>query len=506
MDDEVQALHDLARKGFIPAEAAERQINTYLLAASHTKLLTRLIPSRRRWLLLPITDAPHYGLIPDLGQIIHRVMARDPIPSAVSAVIEQCIPSMRHVCRPVQYTDSQEILLNLIMALLLGLFPGTPKRPEFCKRALIWAGLHAILTANREEQTAFLVAHQDMVFLACMEYIARIVPVYMPVQDAFLTGQDAASAGFFKRIPPVCDEFRQFLDERPVAKGVPWREILQACTANVERVSRLKRNQPCQQHPQREGGKTDHGRVKPPLESITAHWEAPKLLDNPTPDEYRLLALSLNLHGGVVMQIQRDLQVYALPRNLARLQYERLLDFSQGETRIAHLRTYRYVCMNCTLHHKHHQNPRLRLDTIQQRLVCATCMKSDLIHVNMLGKILRFKRQHFYLCPSCVTIQQYMGQGEQPWCADKSVHRCPHKHAHHGPQPGGRKRRSCEVCNETALANGVERVNHLTGEMQAFHYCQRHFPRWDVLIKCINARQMGAYSPVCQRGLESSVD
>jgi hypothetical protein len=33
--------------------------------------------------------------------------------------------------------------------------------------------------------------------------------------------------------------------------------------------------------------------------------------------------------------------VYDLPSNLARLQYERLLEFSQGETRIAHLRTYR---------------------------------------------------------------------------------------------------------------------------------------------------------------------
>lgn len=342
LDDEVQALHDMARIGIVPAEAAERQINTYLLVASNTKLLTRLAPSRRRWLLLPITDAPHYSIIPDMGQIIHRVMARDPIPSAISAVIEQCIPSMRHVCRPVQYTDSQDILLNLVLALLLGLFPGAPKKPEFCKRAAIWAGVHAVLTSSRERQTAFLDSHQDMVFLACMEYIARIVPLYMPVQDAFLTGQDAASAPFFKRIPPVCDEFRQFLDECSCAQGVPWPAILAACTANVERVSRLKRNQPCHQ-PHKEGSKGEHPKVQPTPDTITAHWEAPKLLDNPTFDEYRLLGGSLNLQGGVLMQIQRDLQVYNLPRNLARLQYERLLDFSQGETRIAHLRTYRCV-------------------------------------------------------------------------------------------------------------------------------------------------------------------
>ena len=340
LDDEVQALHDLARIGVIPAEAAERQINTYLLVASHTKLLHRLAPSRRRWLLLPITDAPHHGVVPDIGHIILRVMARDPIPSAVSAVIEQCIPSMRHVCRPVQYTDSQDILLNLVLALLLGLFPGSPKKPEFSRRAMIWAGVHTVLTSSRERQTAFLTTHQDLVLLACMEYLARIVPLYMPAQDVFLTGHDAPSAGFFKRIPPVCDEFRQFLDECSCAHGVPWPAILAACTANVERVSRLKRNQPCHQ-PQKDGPRGDHHRTNPKPESITAHWDAPKLLDNPTPDEYRLLGLSLNLQGGVVMQIQRDLQVYDLPSNLARLQYERLLEFSQGETRIAHLRTYR---------------------------------------------------------------------------------------------------------------------------------------------------------------------
>jgi hypothetical protein len=166
--------------------------------------------------------------------------------------------------------------------------------------------------------------------------------------------------------------------------------------------------------------------------------------------------------------------------------------------------------MNCSLHHKHHQTPRLRLDTIEQKLVCATCMKSDLIHVNMLGRILRFKRQHFYLCPSCVSVQQYMGQGEQPWswggASDTSKPKCPHLHGQQAVQGGGRKRRSCEVCSEAALAHGVERVDHMTGRLQYFFYCQRHFPRLDILIKCINARQMAGYSPVCHRSHDCSIE
>lgn len=345
LNAEVKALHDLARGGYIGMEVAERQLNTYLLAASHTKLLRSLPMERRRWLLLPIADAPHHGLIPDLGQIIHRVLSRDPIYSAVSTVIEQCIPSMRHVCRAVQYTDSQEILLNLIAALLLGLFPGAPKKPSFLTRARLWGRVHAILTSTRELQTAFLARHQDILHLASMEYIARVVPVYLPAQDVFLTGKDAVSSQFFRRVPPVCDEFRQFLDDSVCAESSAhepsWQTIQDLCASHVERVSRLKRSHPYQQ-PSGETGKRFIDGCKQHAEQIAAHWDAPKLISEPPcPDEYRLLGLSLGLHGPLLMQIQRDVQISPLPRNLARLQYARLLEMSRGESRIAHLRTRR---------------------------------------------------------------------------------------------------------------------------------------------------------------------
>jgi hypothetical protein len=338
LNDEVQALHDLARSGVISTEAAERQLNTYLLAASNTRLLTRLAPARRRWLLLPITDAPFHGLVPDLGMVIHRVLSRDPMHSAVSAVVEQCIPSMRHVCRAVQYTDSQEILLNLVLALLLGLFPGSPKKPGFSIRAVLWGRVHALLTDSRERQTAFLEAHQDILTLACMEYLARLLPLYMPAQDAFLTGRDAPSSGFFRRIPPICDEFRQTLDEMQHGPGEPsWAAVQRMCAGHVERVSRLKRAQPSPAH--KDGPR--EALIKPLPAQIPAHWDVPQLLHDPTPDEYRLLGLSLGLQGSMIMQIQQDLQINPLPPNLTRIQMARLLDFSRGETRMAYPRTHR---------------------------------------------------------------------------------------------------------------------------------------------------------------------
>jgi hypothetical protein len=38
------------------------------------------------------------------------------------------------------------------------------------------------------------------------------------------------------------------------------------------------------------------------------------------------------------------------------------------------------------------------------------------------------------------------------------------------------------------------RVDHLTGEMQEFHYCQRHAPRSETARMCVNARQMASFA------------
>ena len=345
LDDEVQALHDLARSGTITADTAERQINMYLMVASHRELCLQLPPERRRWLLLPITDAPHPGLLPDLGQIIHRVLARDPLQSSLSTVVEQCIPCMRHVSRAPRYLDSQEVLLNLVLALLIGCFPGTLKKPAFGARAILWRRVHILLTKTREEQTAFLEGHQDILVLACMEYMARVLPLHMPAQDAILTGKDSPSSGFYRRIPPLCDEFRQFLDETVQGARPSWADMQGLCAGYVERVSRLKRSHPGQQQHARDGPKEPAPRL--PVPNILEHWEAPQLMGDPTRNEFRLLGLSLGLHGSIVMQIQRDLQISVLPGNLRRLQIERLLEQSGGEMRTAFLRTRRSAGVSC---------------------------------------------------------------------------------------------------------------------------------------------------------------
>jgi hypothetical protein len=474
LDAEVGALHALARRGAIKPEAAERQINTYLLAPHAPP---RVPP---RWLLLPLADAPHHGMLPDLGQVVHRVLARDPLPCALSALVEQCIPRFRHAARALEFQDSQPVLLTLAMGLLLGLYPGgAVKRPGFATRSALYARLHALLTAPGDRQTEFCQAHEPLLLLACMEYLARVLPVHMPVHDAALSGGDPATQAFYRRIPPLCDELRQGLDDDG---AWPWDRIRAECAARVERVARLKRCHPPPPDPS-PGGQASSG-----SHSYEA-WSAPALHGG-NADEFRLLGLALGVPGAALQHVQQEVRVAPLPGNLRRIQLERLGAAGPAGARTAYLQSRWYICAQCMAGPRGIPagGTRLRLDTLTQRLVCATCLAPDPVCVDLIGRVMLLHRTHYYLCPACASVQAYRGDAaEQPWVDGGT---CGHQ-----PRPAApaRKRKDqCLVCSELALAHTASRVDQLTGEMHEFHYCQRHAPRPEAARLCVNARQMGA--------------
>jgi len=180
LNSEISELYDMARDGTINTEVAENQINTYLFAAAYL----RVHPQYRRpkQLMISITDSPSQNTLPDIGYLIHRVLARDPVPCCISALIEQCIPCFRHNNRQIPYEDSQETIINLVMALLLGLYQGQLRKPTFETRVTIYTACRNLLTQKRETQTEFCKNHEDILTLACMEYISRITPTYLPAQ------------------------------------------------------------------------------------------------------------------------------------------------------------------------------------------------------------------------------------------------------------------------------------------------------------------------------------
>jgi hypothetical protein len=200
--------------------------------------------------------------------------------------------------------------------------------------------------------------------------------------------------------------------------------------------------------------------------------------------------------------VQQDLVVVPLPGNLRRMQ-EAALRCRPGAHRTAYLQSRWFVCARCAIAPQ--QRPggaatqaRLRLDTLTQRLVCVTCLSPDPVCVDLVGRVLQFRRaRHFYLCPVCATVQEYQAApGEQPWAPPEDG--CCHRPARPRPAGGGRQRGgaaaggACDACAEPALAQSMAwRVDHLTGAMVPFSYCQRHTPRGEAARRAVNARQMG---------------
>jgi hypothetical protein len=467
----------MARAGEIPADSADRQLNTYLLAVG-----ARGDARLARRLVLPIADAPHHTLLPDLGGVLHAILCRQPHPCTLSSVLEQAMPSLRLPARPTTFEDSQDVLLNLVLALLLGTYPGgSVKRPLFHTRARLYARVHALLTAAPEAQTEFCREHSPVLVLAAMEYVARIVPEHMPSQAAFLQERDPTTATSFKRVPVMCNELRQSLDDDDGASD--WPRVLAWCSAAVERISRLKKS----------------GLLAAPREpaldpavllrhkhDLALHWAAPSL-PRGSPHEFHLLGHALGLDGQLIRHIQREVQVHPLPANLRRLQLDAVARVLTGSSLQAFLAGRRFACLHCVIQGKSSPPQRMRLDTIRQSLVCSTCSNGDLLSIDMIGRVLRHRSQSYFFCPGCASIQPYSGLHDAlGWFGEGSC-------THAAPPSPATPRPPCDFCGLPSGACQPSRVDHLTGRMRGLAFCQRHAPPPGALNQCVNARQLDRF-------------
>jgi hypothetical protein len=320
-------------------------------------------------------------------------------------------------------------------------------------------------------------------------------------------------------VPGLCDELRQELDKlslgiHDIGEGGPWDWgcIKSMCSGKLSRMSRLKRVQI--NTGGREGLILTQSSVG--MDSVETGidrgcrdammqrcMEAP-LLWGSNGNEYRLLARALSLNPSILQRVQMEFVIHPLPKNLMDIQVMALNEVAGVNQRTAYLRARRHICVHCLLTHTAKSDPiagTLRLDTLGQKLVCATCLSQELIVVNLLGRVLSFRKHQYYLCPQCTTIQKYKGEGEQAWHGSAHApHQCTHSaSSNHRQSSQIKKKPLCYWCNEPAATQAVERVDHITGEMVLHYYCQRHCPRGDVLAKCYNVRQLSNLAPPVSR-------
>lgn len=509
----MDALHRLARVGKIAADVAERQINTYLLVPS--SISNGGFPVS--WLRMPVSDAPHHSWMPDLGNVIHGVLIHEPPANTLACVVELCIQRFRHPSRRINFSDCHQVLLVLVMGLLLGLYTEPIKKPEFRVRACLFARLRAIMTSTDEEMARFCSRIESLIVLACMEYMARVLPMYMPGHFYAVSEGDPAAVAFYRRIAVLADEVRQWLDQDSCPS---WEKIQAECEARMERIARLKRNSGGGSSSLSYTGTngvhhshnmtTQGGGKSLPLDIIMACWNAPKVGHgkHPSADEFTLFGMDMGIPGHVVRWIQQEVQVSPLPGNLREMQLSAIYKRGLPRGRASYMQTHWPVCIKCLLSPRNSQGGvpkplQMRLDTQKRSLVCASCLCGEIVHVNLVGRTMRYHRCTFYVCPVCITIQQYTGRGQQPWIPGALT--CQHEDAYNTGAGGGanatvRKRGSCFICGENAHSLPLRRIDQFTGTMQEFHYCQRHTPRTEAASRCVNALQLAALEKRGQRG------
>lgn len=155
----------------------------YLAAAAYLQYEPGDARTARR-LVMPARDAPQFGTLPDLGRQIRGVLAGEEPRDFTAGLVAQALPCLRRAHKPLPGPCTAA--LNLLLGLVLGLYPDVGKRPPFGVRARLFGRVHRLLTSEPAVQAAFVASHAMLVVLACMEYLARVVPSLLPAEHEFL--------------------------------------------------------------------------------------------------------------------------------------------------------------------------------------------------------------------------------------------------------------------------------------------------------------------------------
>ena len=363
LNRELCALHCMARQGVITTDNAERQINKYLLAASYLKRHPDF--PHPKMLLISLSDAPQLGTVPDMGGFIRHVFSRRKSTLPIHHLCENAIPSFRQNNHAVIYDGVLAPVLNTVLGMLLGVFPDVLRKPSFDSKQFFFARVHSLLTSPKADQSAFCTQHHHIVLFAVMEYLARVLPLYFPVEHRFLL-ENTTMEYFFERVPCFGDEVRQFTDTTR-----KWSDIDAQCKHFVEKISRLKRlKQGLPPRKLKHVSSTD----------MTLYWNIPVVRGLSTP-EHAMFCAELCVDGAVMRSLHSLVQIHRLPHNIVQLQYEAWAECKTQ--RHASMCTKMYFCTNCIAHRDTRHE--LRVDIHTSELTCALCQKRNIICVETLG-------------------------------------------------------------------------------------------------------------------------
>jgi hypothetical protein len=540
LNDRLAHLHHLARMGY--GQNIQAHIDTHLPAVAFLGGCGGA-PERRafaRHMVVCISDSPQEGTLPDLGGVLRGIMmgyrragpkggpkggpkagvapCGTDFPHTVSDecyATQMLLQALPCIWRPTRgdrrAARGHHIGLNVLLGLLLGLYPSAVKFPPFHVRVAVYGSIHRLLTLGGGRD--FCSAHPMLMTAAFMEYCVHVLSSYMPSEHSILMAEHGMQA-FFDTVPVACDVFRQdMLNGMGAEASIDWAGLEAHCAPLVEKHIKGCKNRAKQRRcDSGVGGRASAEAVRafsslPCVTPYDVHLEDSThrtlgselaALDLAGPDlaAQGLAALGLAAQGlaalglaerappseakgrrlhETVAAMQRALSVSSLPGNVIRMQLRSLRACMGVCERSALDGMTLYVCTACGLGgggavRVPHMRGQCRLDGVgwfsaepsAPNFICSHCQEPAVFAVKTLGRIVTLRGQPYYLAPCCGRVQPYGGAGtefQSEFCLPSGPARCeelssavqrrecPHQHSKPKTRP---QRGRCEVCRTTS--------------------------------------------------------
>ena len=313
-----------------------------------------------------------------------------------------------------QDTFSAPMILNTVVATVLGLHRNTSKKPPFIPSTVWYTRLHELLTMDTIDQTAWIDTHMPLCLLSFCEYLCKVIPICFPCEYEALL-QHFAMHPFFHDSCHFFDMFRQMIHP-----DQSWETILHKAQEVYEKLHRLykakcrSRRTVLFKHSQNQQSTPNLSSAQEIIDQLTQpmirlypiHYLFPKQLKT----EYA--SLQCPIQNTCLLHF---ISVHPLPGDIQAEQ----LAIAEAQASLCQRRAYMkrtlFLCLLCEYRHKHSV---LRYSVHSTQLVCEECQSDAcVVGIDTVGRVVRVNQRQFIYTLCCGTVGLYCGR-MQHWTAN----------------------------------------------------------------------------------------
>lgn len=425
LDGELRRLHALLLQG---ERSAQVEIDRRLFACAAAEGGWKRHPVWGHiplsWLYTDPRDTIQYLRLPDLARFLARGITRQQwTGSSFEMVYYNSLPFLkkgRLFADPLQGAGGGELTAcaHVLQASLFGLYGSCAKFPVFATRLGVAVLVRRLVTAAGGELREFLSRVPNLLKLSFVEYVVNVIRDFCPSEISHYMTREALD-NCHVVCTNTCDSFRSEMLQTPISS---WEVLDAKAGVLVERLARTCKMRCPRQMPS----------APPGARQLISSWRKNgdpcirrRLLEQALATRVSSLPNALRevvtdagheecgaSRAGMLQALQGNVQCYPLPGNLVRAFAPHVGESTPGRLLAA---SRLHACLACL--NRMHGGPfsqRLRLDVETGNLNCAACkLDMPMVHIQLLGRLLRIGETYYYFCHRCFRVVQWEGDGTE---------------------------------------------------------------------------------------------